>query len=440
MTEKERLELAHWVIERATKLGAQEVKVSISKSRDVEVEFRDQQLEKLKESTQNSLSMNLYVDQRYSSNSTNDLRKESLTQFIENTVAMTKYLTPDKFRSLPDPKLYENRPESDLEIYDLRQTEIDSPKRVAIAREIEAVAHSQSKKIISTTAGYSDGISESTQVHSNGFEASRISTYFSTGAEVTIKDADDRRPEDYYYVTTRYFDSLLSPEEIGKKAAERALSKIGMKKISSRKCTMLIENRTARRFIYALFQPLSGRALQQKQSFLEGMLNQKIAAEVLTIIDDPFVPQGLGSRLYDHEGISAQKMMVIEKGVLKNYYIDTYYAKKLGVDPTFGSQSNIVFQLGNRNLDQMVADTKSGILITSFIGGNTNPTTGDYSLGLQGILIEDGKLIHPVNEMNISGNLKDALTALVEVGTDPYPYSSVQTPSLRFEGIDFSGI
>lgn len=440
MTDKERLELAHWVIKLAQKQGAEEVKVSIGQGRDVEVEFRDNQLEKLQESSSKSLSMNLYIEHRFSSHSTNDLRKDALAKFVENTVAMTRYLSADPFRSLPDAQLYANRPQVDLQIYDAGQPKVDSKDRVKFAQQIEAAARAQSNKIISSTAGYSDGVSENTTVTSNGFEGSTLSTYYSTGAEVTVQDENGGRPEDWFYIVSRFRQDLLNPEEIGKRAAGRALSKIGMKKITSRKCTMLVENRAAGQLIRYLLGPLSARSIQQKQSFLENMLNQPVAADILTIIDNPFIPKGFGSRLFDGEGISARKMPVIEKGILKNYYVDTYYGKKLEMAPTFGGSSNLELSLGTRGLEAMIAATENGILITSFLGGNSNSTTGDYSFGLQGVLIENGKQVHPVNEMNISGNLKDTFLALSEIGNDPYPYSSLQCPTLRFEAVDFSGI
>lgn len=440
MTERERVDLAHWVIQKAQKQGAADVKVRISKSRDVEVELRKGQLEKLQESSQSSLSLNLYVDHRYSIHSTNDLRKATLEKFIEKTVSMTRYLTPDPYRTLPDPALYRNRPDFDLQIFDPVQAGLESKARIQIARELEAVARNFDKRVLMATAEYSDGFGESTRVFSNGFEGHRVSTYFSAGVQVTVQDKNEKRPEDWFYATTRHFADLWSPEKIGQLAAQRALDKLGMKKVSSRKCTMLVENRAAGRLISALLGPLSGRALQQKQSFLEGMLEQPVAGDKLTMIDDPFVVKGLSSRLFDGEGISAKKFPIIEQGILKTYFIDTYYGKKLEMKPTFSSHSNIIFEPGEQNLEEMIAATGQGFLVKSFLGGNSNSTTGDFSFGFQGVLIENGKRIHPVNEMNISGNLKQIFMALSAVGNDPNPFSSMRCPSLRFEEVSFSGI
>ena len=203
---------------------------------------------------------------------------------------------------------------------------------------------------------------------------------------------------------------------------------------------MLVENRAASRLFYALRGPLSGRSLQQKRSYLEGMLGKKIAADIFTVTSNPFIESGIGSRLYDSEGISAKVMPIIEKGILKNYFIDTYYGKKLGMDPTTGGPANVVFEYGKQSLKEMTKQINKGILITSFIGGNSNSTTGDYSYGLQGFYIENGNILQPVNEMNISGNMNDLWNKLVEIGNDPNLYSSLRSPSLLFEDIQFSGI
>ena len=440
MKRKQRLDLANWAVDQAKKSGADEVAVNVSNSREIEVEFRDKKLEKLKESTASSLSLSIYVDNRYSGHSTNDLNKDSLKKFIEEAVAMTKYLTKDPFRSLPDPKYYQGQKEIDLKILDSGYDQVDSKKRVQIASEIEAATMAQSDKIISTTAGYSDTYSESVKIHSNGFEGERQSTAFSASAEVTVNDGQGGRPEDWFYASVRHHKDLPEAELLGKKAAERALRKIGQDKMDSGVYDMIIENRAGGRLLYAIYGPMTARALQQKSSFLEDMLDKKIASEKLTIIDDPFVLEGMGSRLYDSEGIAAKRRVMIDKGVLKAYFVDNYYGKKLGMEPTTGSPANIVFDYGNKSMDEMVKEMKKGILVTGFIGGNSNSTTGDFSFGIVGLYVEDGKIIKPVNEMNISGNMKEFWNRLVEVGNDPYPYSSWRMPSVYFKDVQFSGI
>jgi PmbA protein len=440
MNNKERLELANWSMKHALKSGANESVVSIYNSRDIEIEYRDKKIEKLQESTQSGLNLQVYFNHKYSSHSTNDLRKDSLAKFIEEAVAGTKYLTEDKFRSLVDPKYYPKDLAVDLKLHDESYEKIDSADRVRLASEIEEAAMSVSDQIISSTAGYSDSYYETTRLHSNGFMGETKGTSFSAGAEVSAKDIGGGRPEDYCYVSTRFRNEILSPDYLGKEAAKRALRKIGQKKIESGTYQMLVENRASARLLGIFSGAMTARSIQQKSSFLDGMLNKKIASEKLTMIDDPFIVKGLGSRLFDGDGIAAMKRVMIEKGVLKNYFIDNYYGKKLGWEPTTASPANIVLEYGNKSFDLLLKEISKGILVTGFIGGNSNSTTGDFSFGLIGMLVENGEIVKPVNEMNISGNAREVWNQLVELGNDPYLYSSYRVPSMLFEGIQFSGI
>jgi PmbA protein len=160
----------------------------------------------------------------------------------------------------------------------------------------------------------------------------------------------------------------------------------------------------------------------------------------LSITDDPFLVEGLGSGTYDGEGMSLKKMPVFEKGVLRTFYLDTYYASKLGMEPTTGGQSNLVFSAGDKDLEGLLKVMGQGILVTGFSGGNSNSATGDFSIGIRGLWIENGKIVRPVAEMNLAGNHLKFWKKLVELGNDPHPYSSWRTPSLRFEKIQFSGV
>ncbi len=440
MKNKERLELAKWVIAKAQKHGADNAAVNISGSREVDVQFRDRKMEKLQESTSQSLSLAVYSKNRYSSHSTNDLRKSSLEPFIEEAVGMTKYLGEDPYRTLPDPKYYEGAQEIDLDQYDDSFDDVTSDERIRIAKEIEEAALSKSDEIISCTAGYSDGLYESTKVHSNGFEGSNAATGFSASAEVTVADGDKGRPEDYAYASVLHKRDFPDLSELGAEAVRRAVAKVGQTKLESGNYDLIIENRAATRFLYAMYGPMTGRSLQQKRSFLEGKIGQKIASDKLTVVDDPLIRGGQGSRLFDGEGMAAKKRTIIDKGVLRSYYIDYYYAQKLGTEPTTGGASNLIIEPGEKSLDQLIAGVKKGILVTGFIGGNSNGATGDFSYGLVGQLIEDGKIVKPVNEMNISGNLTEIWDKLVEMGNDPFPYSAWRRPSMSFSDVFLSGV
>jgi len=440
MNDEERIDLAEWAMNLAIKSGASGAAVEINSQRRVEVEVRDGKLDKLTEAQQNRLSIDIYLEKRFSAHSTNDLRRSALEKFIGDAADSTHYLSRDEFRALPDPKYYPEIGDGDLAIFDPAYERMETEHRVKLAQEIETAARAGSDKIISSTGGYSDSYSEFVRVHSNGFLGGARGTRFEASAEVSIQDEGGARPDDWCAAETRFRKDLPDPAILGAKAVERVLRKIGQKKIESGQYDCLVENRAARRLLRMLQEPLGARALQQKSSFLDGMLGKRVGSSRLTMIDDPTIEKGLASRFFDGEGLAARRMPIFESGMLRNYYIDTYYGRKLGMEPTAGGPSNIIFEYGTRSLEEIAKDIEKGILVEGFIGGNSNSTTGDFSVGVAGMLIEKGELTRPIHEMNISGNARELLKHLAEVGNDPYIHSAMRTPSMLFEGVHFSGI
>jgi PmbA protein len=438
----ELLEVAERCQKIALKKGASAAAARAYKVRDVSVQWRDGKLEQINEATTRGAGLQLYVDGRYSSATSSDLRPEALDTFIADAVAMTRTLAKDPFRSLPDPKLYEGQPAVDLQIEDPAYPTVTPEKRRQVAQAVEAAARSVkgAESILSVTTGFSDTRAESVRVHSNGFTGARVDTAFWTQAQVSVKDPDGRRPEDYAYAGVRFVGEMPAAEGIGRTAAERTLARLGAKKPESAVLTMVLENRAAGRLVGALTAALSGQALQQKRSFLEGKLGQGVGSPRLTLTDEPLVPRGFGSRLFDGEGLAARTLPIFDKGVLRSYYIDTYYGKKLQVPPTTAGASNLLFALGDKDQAGLVKGLADGILVTGFLGGNSNATTGDFSFGVQGFRIRAGQVAEPVAELNISGNHLDFWKRLVAVGNDPWPYSTYRTPTLVFEGVQFAGV
>lgn len=354
---------------------------------------------------------------------------------------MARTLAKDPHRGLPDPKLYEGRSPMDLQIFDGGHASVAPEDRLKLAKQLEAAARSvkDSGAIVSVTTSVWDSESRSARATSNGFEGENKSTSFWMDANVTAKDADGRRPDGYHSAGVRLRAELGDAEPIGRLAAERALAQIGARKIPSAVVPLIVENRVAGRLVRALLGPMNARSLQQKQSFLEGKLGSTIASRLLSITDDPHVPKGFGSRHYDSEGFASKKMSVVDAGVLKTFYVDDYYGRKLKIAPTTGSSSNLVFALGKKDLAALLGDVKDGVLVTAFLGGNSNGLTGDYSFGIQGFRIEKGVRTTPIAEMNISGNQKDLWKKLSAVGNDPYPYAALRSPSFVFDGVQFAG-
>jgi PmbA protein len=438
MDKNEKYSLADLVIEHALKSGANQVSVNIYENRSNNIEIRDQKIDSLKESNQNGLSISLYVDKKYSSHSTNRMNKEELFKFIDEAINATRYLAEDEFRSLPDPELYYKGSGSDLTVFDPKLDSVDAKTKIDLANQALNEAYGKDDRIISVSSYYSDSISNSVMVASNGFRGDSGNTRVSLAVTVSLKSLTGR-PNDYWSENALFLDKLKTTD-IGKKALERTINKIDPKKIASGKYSVVVDNRNASNLIYPVYGALQGSSIYQKQSFLIGKENKPIASALLTAYDDPLLQSGFGSRLFDDEGLASVRRPIIEKGVLKNYLIDNYYGRKLGMKPTSGSTSNALFSSGSRNMGDIISSLKKGVLITGFIGGNCNGSTGDFSYGIEGYLIQDGKIVHPINEMNITGNMNQFWFSLAEVGSDVNENSSIKIPSMRFENVDLSGI
>ncbi|MFA9393002.1 MAG: TldD/PmbA family protein [Prolixibacteraceae bacterium] len=438
MTKAEKYKLAKWAMEHALKNGAQQSSVSISDSKSSSIDIRDEKIDKLETSIENGLSIELYVDHKYSKHSTNRLVKEELARFIEQAIEGTRYLSEDEFRALPDPSLYYKGDGPDLNTYDPQIDQVEPETKIEIAKALEKEVLGKDERIISVTTSYYDGESGRVMVTSNGFEGDYQKTYFGVGASVSVQSGDSR-PSAGWYESKIHFDKL-NKTGAGAIALDKALQKVGQKKIGTEKLPMLVENRQLGRLLGPVISALNGSAIQQKDSFLIDKLGQKVVSEKLSIIDDPFLPSGNASKLFDGEGLATKKRNIITQGVLNTYFIDNYYANKMGAAPTGGSTSNLVFDLGDQTMDEMISNIKRGILVTGFNGGNCNGTTGDFSYGIEGFLIEDGARTQAISEMNITGNMLVLWSSINAVGNDAYENSSWLTPSVLFNDVDFSGI
>ena len=438
MTKQEKYNLAKWAMNHALKNGAQQASVTISNNRSSSVDVRNEQIDKLEQAIQSNLSVRLYVDNKYSVHSTNRLKKDDLARFIEEAIAGTRYLSEDEFRTLPDPSLYYKGEAKDLKTLDSGFDNHDPQQKIDLAFQAEKEVLGKDERIISVSASYYDGLNERLMVTSNGFEGDIANSYYGLNAEVSVKGGD-ARPESYWSESAIFYKDL-EKSGVGKKALDRALQKIGQDKIASGKMKMIVENRQVGRIFSPLISALSGSAIQQRNSFLVDKQGEKVFSEKLTITDDPFILGGRSSRLFDNEGLATQKRRVFEKGVLENYYIDTYYGKKLEMEPTSGSSTNLVFETGVKDLNGLIASVDKGIFVTGFNGGNCNGTTGDFSYGIEGFLVENGELVQPVSEMNITGNMKELWSNIVETGNDVNRNSAWLVPSILFEGVDFSGM
>ena len=432
-------EIAQYILKFAQQNGCSASRAGINAGTGTSFEFRDQQLDKLQQASENRLSVSLFVDGRYGSYSTNRMNKEEVEKFIKEAIDSTRYLAPDPCRTLPPTDRYYKGHDATDTNFDKTIETLQADDKLLLAKAaVEEVYHADSR-IVSVSAGYRDATNFTYLVDSNGFEGEQAQTSFSLSANISLKDAGDARPESGWSESTLFWNDLPK-SGVGKTALERALRKLGQEKIQSGNYTLVLENMVVRNLLSPVISALSGSALAQRNSFLLDKSGKKIAATMLTLSDEPHLPKAMGSRWFDSEGIATQRCAIIENGVLQTYLIDTYNANKMKVMPTISGVSVLTFKQGNKDVNGLIGDVRKGILVTGFNGGNSNSTTGDFSFGIEGFLIENGALVKPVSEMNITGNILDLWQRLVAVGNDARETSSWRTPSLVFEGVAFSGL
>jgi len=431
--------LAKWVMDFCLQQGCQAARISVYSGSNTDFEIRDKQLDKLQQSSENQMVLHLYVDGRYGSFSTNRMEERELCKFITNAIESVGYLAQDLFRQLPHSELYYKGGNDDLELYDPKMDELNPDEKLQLAYTAVNEILDTDDRILSVQSSYSDGESFSYMINSNGFEGENSVSYYSLTVSVSIKGEGEARPESFWYDQALSYDDLIK-NGIGKIALERTLQKLGQEKIQSGKYQMLVDNMNSGRLLSPFLSAMSGSSLQQKNSFLLDLKGQKIVSDKVTVLDDPHIPHTFGARYFDNEGVATEKRYIFNKGVLETYFIDTYNALKMEVEPTISGPSHLIFEKGNRNLEEIIATMDRGILITGFNGGNTNTSSGDFSFGIEGFLIENGKMTLPVSEMNITGNMLTLWNTLAEVGNDPRTNNAYQIPSLLFSDVEFSGL
>ncbi|MDR1896287.1 MAG: TldD/PmbA family protein [Prevotellaceae bacterium] len=419
--------------------GANKVRISISSGSRCIFRYRDKELDKLQQASENSMEIELFVDQRYGTYSTNRMDKESLYRFIASAIESTRYLDKDPMRMLPEPSRYYKGNQFALNTYDKEFENVKVDTKLALARNTVDEVYGTDPRIISIMGEYFDADSFLYMISSNGFEGETAHSVYSLFASVAIKDSGDARPSASWCEAALHFNNLKK-DGTGTTACKKALQKLGQTKIRSGKYLMLLDNTQSEQLLTPLLYAMNGYALQQKKSFLINKSGEKIISEKVTVIDNPHIEGAFGARMFDGEGVATVKRNLIEKGVLNTYFIDTYISAKLNIPPTVSSPSIVEFELGTRSHEQILSSIDKGIWVTGFNGGNSNSSTGDFSFGIEGFLIENGTLQKPVNEMNITGNLLTLWNNVVEIGNDPKLNSSKRTPSILFDDVDFSGL
>ena len=445
-------DIARECIKVALAKGADSARISLNKCVSDSVTMLNGEIDKVTHSADRSIYIYLYVGGKYGTFSTNRLDMNEIDGFIENAVKMVQMLGEDEFRRLPDKERMADDAITgqELGLYDNGYESIDTDIRLnkANALSIFGKVENEGYTLISEEAEYTDSYDDTFVVDSQGFEGRHTETTFSAFAEMTIEDNEGNKYSGFWWENTPFMDKL-NESEVAHKALDNAVRQIGPKPRRGGRYKMVVDRNCATRLVSPIFTALNASSIQQKMSFLDETIGKKVFSEGMTIIDMARTPGRSGSRLYDTEGVATRNAPVIENGVVKQYFVNTYMSGKTGLEPTIEDISRPCLMPYVKNEDLAGAEKEvslkdilklcgSGIYVTGFNGGNCNPVTGDFSYGVEGFAFSRGKITHPVREMLITGNLVELWNNLAAAGNDARECARWQIPTLAFEGVSFS--
>ena len=421
----------------AQKAGAPEALATVSRRREVTVQWRDGTLEKSTEATIHQLTLRLYVEGRYMRVVTGDLRPAALRQLVADAMGTAKLLQPDGYGSLLAPAYYHSAAPAQLALADPRYAALSVALRRERLGHEEAAARTaaQSAALVSVAVGCTDSVTDQSFATSNGCAGEQRATLFTLNAEVTTRDGPARTAEGDGLASTRFWRDLPPTGTLGRLTTQRALARRGAAKGPSTPGVVVIRNDAVDDLLAHVLRPLLAMQLQLGKSFYRNKLHQRIASRLLSVTDDPWIPRGLGSTRFDDFGMATKPMAVVREGVLQNFYIDGYFGHKLGLAPTSSAPTNLRWGLGDKGGAELIAGVDHGLLVTGFLGGNSNDSTGDFSLGVEGFVIRKGAIAEPVREMNLAANHLTFWQRLVAIGNDPFPYSAWGAPTLVFDAV-----
>ena len=444
MIKEDEILLVKEVLRISRENGAGKARATLSVSEEDLVATLNGEVDRITHCLDRSMSVSLFVDGRFGSFSTNKLDNASLEKFIAKAVETVRMLAPDECRDLPDQArcCKDALTGDELEIVDGCRDEITPKMRIEAALKASVFNEPtpDGYKIISEEGEYSDSIYSTVIMDSEGLCCLHSETSFDYGVELTIEAGEDRISGYGWDSSSRFKE--LSLRENGLEALRRAVGQIGSAPAPGGKYNMVIDREVASKAVSPILRALNAYSLQQNNSFLMDSLGKQVFPEGMTIMDLPHIKGQVCSKLFDSEGVSTKEGPIIENGVIRQYFVNTYMAGKMGIEPTVEDPTRpavMPWPEPGLDLDAILKKCGSGILVTDFNGGNSNSATGDFSYGIEGYLFEDGKIVRPVSEMLVTGNFLSLWAGLIAAGDDPRPCMSKLIPTLAFANVDFSG-
>lgn len=429
---------AEFVVAEAKRLGATDCEVNISAGEATDIGIRLNDVESFESGASRGMSIKTFVGSRHAAVSTADFRRRELSKLIRAAIANARVSQEDPSAGLAEPEhLACEVPE--LNLFDSSVAAIEIPEMIAMARKCEAAALAADPRV-NNSSGASFSVNSGVVVlaNSRGFVGSYAGSTCSFSVGVVATQGDEMQTGSWYSAA-RKFSALSDPALVGRKAADRACRQLGARTVKSQVVPVVFDPQMAARLLQQFVGAAHGSHVYRKSSFLHDKLGQVVASPLVTIVDDPLIVGGLGSRPFDSEGLPARRREIVSAGKLGCYLINVYGARMLKTVPNGGSVSNLYLAAGSESPEAIIGSVQNGLYLTGVSGPGFSATTGDYSVGASGFWIENGKLAFPVEGITIAGNVKEMFGGIEAIGNDLVFRSSINAPTLKIKSMMVAG-
>ncbi len=446
-------QLEQWArdaVARALQSGATAAEATVAEGEEFSAGVRMREVESLKQAGSRGAGIRVLIGRNTGSSYTSDLSPKGMEEMVRSALDLAGVTTEDPHAGLPDPEELGAFSEP-LSLHDPAIGELDTDWKIEQARRAEDVALSADARIQNSEgASFESYAGTRAFANSSGFSGSYRTSSCGLSVVPVAKDENGAMERDYWSTSSRKASGVESAEEVGRRAAERVLRRLNPRKVATQKVPVIFEPRTARALLGELFDAVNGGAIYRHASFLTGTLGEKVASEELTVVDDGTLPGLFGSSPFDDEGVRSRRTVVIDKGVLRSYLLNTYCARKLGLKTTGNASrglggnagvgnGNFYIEAGQLSEQALLGQVRQGLYVTELIGATANSVTGDYSSGAAGLWIENGDLAYPVSEITIAGNLKQMLLEVSGVASNLEFRGAIASPTIMIQEMTVSG-
>lgn len=434
------------LVKKCLDKGADQAEVYLESGRDLQIEVRNGEIETVQEAATHGVGFRVFVGGKMAFSSCNDLTESALENAIEKAIGFAANTTSDENNVLPDDKGL-----TDVSgLYDPRIAQVPMDEKITLAKEAERLAMRDSRITKSGGAGYNEGEAEIYLANSNGLSKTYRETGCSFGVYV-VAEKGDQRSSGGENCSRRFFQELKSPQEIADVAARDAYEMLDPKMVKTQKADVIFDPDVARAVLGGILAAVDGERVLQGASFLGDKRDQKIASDLVTIIDDGTRPKGMASRPFDGEGVPTQKRTIVDQGVLKGFMYNTIVAKRAGVRSTGNASRrgfrslpgigahNFYMAAGTDDPEEIIRATQKGIYLKGVTGYGIIPVNGNFSGGASGFWVENGKIAYPVKGLTIAGTAFDMLNAIDMVGSDLDLNRSFTSPTFRIKSMQIGG-